>query len=128
VKLLLDTHLLLWAASEPQRIPKSARLLIEDAANEVLFNAASLWRIAIKRSLGRRGFRVDPRVLRRALLDNGYGELAISGEHVLHVDQLSPKHKNPFDRVLIAQAIVEGISLLTNDQKLVGYPGPIRKV
>jgi PIN domain nuclease of toxin-antitoxin system len=128
VKLLLDTHLLLWAASEPNRIPKSARALIEDPENEVLFSVASLWEITIKRSLGRQDFRVNPQVLRRALLDNGYGELPITSEHVIHVDQLPPKHKDPFDRVLIAQAIVEGISLLTNDQKLVGYPGPIRKV
>jgi PIN domain nuclease of toxin-antitoxin system len=128
VKLLLDTHVLLWAASEPQRIPRSARALIEDPENEVLFSAASMWEIAIKRGLGRHDFRVDPRVLRRALLDNGYGELPITSEHVVHLDQLPPKHKDPFDRVLIAQAIVEGITLLTNDHKLAACPGPIRKV
>ena len=128
MKLLLDTHLLLWAASEPKRIPKSARILIEDLENEVMFSAASLWEITIKRGLGRPNFRVDPRVLRRALLDNGYSELPITSEHVIHIEQLPPKHKDPFDRVLIAQAVVEGITLLTNDQKLVAYPGPIRKV
>jgi len=129
VKVLLDTHVLLWAASEPKRIPKSARVLIEDPENEVFFSAASLWEIAIKRGLARQDFfRVDPRVLRRALLDNGYGELPITSEHVVHVDQLPPKHKDPFDRVLVAQAIVEGITLLTNDQKVADYPGPIRKV
>ena len=128
MKLLLDTHLLLWAASDPKRIPKSARALIEDPENEVLFSAASLWEIAIKRSLGRQNFRVDPRLLRRSLLDNGYGELAITSEHVVYVDQLPARHKDPFDRVLVAQPIVEGITLLTNDQTLVGYPGTIRKV
>ena len=128
MKLLLDTHLLLWAASEPKRIPKSARILIEDRENEVMFSAASLWEITIKRGLGRQDFRVDPRVLRRALLDNGYSELPITSEHVIQIEQLPPKHKDPFDRVLIAQAIVEGITLLTNDQKLAAYPGPIRKV
>lgn len=128
MKLLLDTHLLLWAASEPKRIPKSARALIENPDNEVCFSAASLWEITIKRSLGREDFQVDPRVLRRALLDNGYGELPITSEHVIQIDQLPPRHKEPFDRVLIAQAIVEGITLLTNDQKLVGYSGPIRKI
>ena len=128
MKLLLDTHLLLWAASEPKRIPKSARTLIEDPANEVIFSAASLWEITIKRGLAREDFRVEPRVLRRALLDNGYGELPITSEHVIQIEQLPPKHKDPFDRVLIAQAIVEGIILLTNDQKVVAYPGPIRKV
>lgn len=128
MKLLLDTHLLLWAASEPKRIPKSARILIEDPENEVMFSAASLWEITIKRSLGRRDFRVDPRVLRRALLDNGYTELPITSEHVIQIEQLPPKHKDPFDRVLVAQAVVEGITLLTNDEKLAAYPGPVRKV
>jgi len=128
VKLLLDTHLLLWAASEPDRIPKPARVLIENPENEVFFSAASLWEITIKRAIGRRDFLVDPRVLRRALVDNDYGELPITSEHVVHVDQLPPKHKDPFDRVLVAQAIVEGIMLLTNDQKLLGYPGPIQRV
>ncbi|HKT47816.1 MAG TPA: type II toxin-antitoxin system VapC family toxin [Candidatus Acidoferrales bacterium] len=127
MKLLLDTHLLLWAASEPKKIPKSARMLIEDPENEVLFSAASLWEIAIKRGLGRADFRVDPRLLRRALLDNGYTELPITSEHVIHIEQLPPKHKDPFDRILVAQANVEGITLLTSDQKLVAYPGPIRK-
>lgn len=128
MKVLLDTHVLLWAASEPKRIPKSARALIENPENEVLFSAASLWEITIKRSVGRGDFQVDPRVFRRALLDNGYGELSITSEHVIQVDQLPPRHKDPFDRVLVAQAIVEGVTLLTNDQKLVGYPGPIRKI
>jgi PIN domain nuclease of toxin-antitoxin system len=128
VKVLLDTHLLLWAASEPQKIPKAARVLIEDPENEVMFSAASLWEITIKQSLGRQDFRADPRVLRRALLDNGYGEIPITSEHVIHIEQLPPKHKDPFDRVLVAQAIIEGITLLTNDQKVATYPGPIRKV
>ena len=128
MKVLLDTHLLLWAANEPKRIPKAARVLIEDAENELLFSAASLWEITIKRSLGRADFQVNPRVLWRALLDNGYTELAISGEHVIQVDQLPPKHEDPFDRVLVAQAMVEGITLVTNDEKLVAYPGPIQKV
>lgn len=128
MKLLLDTHLLLWAASEPARIPKPARVLIEDPDNEIVFSVASLWEITIKRSIGRQDFRVDPRVLRRALLDNGYSELAITGEHVIQLDQLPPRHKDPFDRILAAQAIAEGIMLLTNDRQLVGYPGPIRKV
>lgn len=128
MKLLLDTHVLLWAASEPKRISKAARVLIEDPENELLFSAASLWEITIKRALGRQDFRADPRVLRRALLDNGYVELPITGEHVIQVDQLPIKHKDPFDRVLIAQAIVEGSTLLTNDQKVASYPGPIHRV
>ena len=128
MKLLLDTHLLLWAADDPKRLPKAARVLIEDIENELLFSAASLWEVTIKHSLGRQDFQVDARLLRRALLDNGYSELPINSEHAVNVDHLPPTHKDPFDRILVAQAIVEGITLLTNDRRLVGYPGPIRKV
>ena len=128
MKLLLDTHLLLWAAGEPRRLPSAARKLIGDARNELLFSAASLWEITIKRSLGREDFRVDPRLLRRGLLDNGYAELPISGEHAVAVDGLPPLHKDPFDRILIAQSMVESVTLLTSDPLLAKYPGPIRKV
>ena len=128
MKLLLDTHLLLWAANEPKRLPKAARVLIEDSENDLLFSAASLWEITIKRSLGRADFRVDARLLRRGLLDNGYTELPITSEHAINVDHLPSTHKDPFDRILVAQATVEGITLLTNDRKLADYPGPIRKV
>lgn len=128
MKLLLDTHLLLWAANEPKRLPKAARVLIEDLGNDLLFSAASMWEITIKRGLGREDFRVDARLLRRGLLDNGYIELPITSEHAVNVDHLPAAHKDPFDRILVAQAMVEGITLLTNDHKLVGYPGPIRKV
>lgn len=128
MKLLLDTHLLLWAAGEPKRLPAVARKLINDPRNELLFSVASLWEIVIKRSLGRDDFRVDPRLLRRGLLDNGYVELAIGGEHALAVDSLQPIHKDPFDRLLIVQAQVESVTLLTADPQLGRYPGPIRCV
>ena len=101
---------------------------MEDTENELLFSAASLWEITIKRSLNRRDFQVNPRLLRRALLDNGYSELPITSEHAVNVDHLPPTHKDPFDRILVAQASVEGITLLTSDRSLADYPGPIRKV
>jgi PIN domain nuclease of toxin-antitoxin system len=128
MKLLLDTHLLLWAANEPKRLPRAARALMEDLENDLLFSAASLWEITIKCRLRRQDFRVDARLLRRGLLDNGYTELPITSEHAVNVDHLPSTHKDPFDRILVAQATVEGITLLTNDRKLVNYPGPIRKV
>jgi PIN domain nuclease of toxin-antitoxin system len=128
VKLLLDTHLLLWAAREPHRLPAAARKLIADPQNDLAFSVISIWEAAIKSSLNRPAFRTDPRMLRRALLDNGYGELPLTGEHAVSIDLLPAIHKDPFDRILIAQATVEGITLLTNDRKLAGYPGPIRKV
>lgn len=128
MKLLLDTHLLLWAANDPSRLPKVARVLIENVKNELVFSAASIWEITIKSSLGREDFRVDARLLRRGLLDNGYDELPITSEHAVNVDCLPSQHKDPFDRILVAQALVEGITLLTADAKMVGYPGPIRMV
>lgn len=128
MKLLLDTHLLLWAAGQPKRLPAAARKLLADADNELLFSAASLWEIAIKRSLGRDDFEVDARVLRRGLLDNGYVELPMRSEHAVAIDNLPPIHTDPFDRLLIAQATVEGIVLLTGDAAVARYPGPVRRV
>ncbi|MGN6390309.1 MAG: type II toxin-antitoxin system VapC family toxin [Burkholderiaceae bacterium] len=128
MKLLLDTHLLLWAAGQPERLSAAARTMLNDPQNALLFSAASLWEIAIKRGLGREDFRADPRLLRRGLLDNGYGELPIASEHAVAVDGLPPIHKDPFDRILVAQSIVEGITLLTADPLVAQYPGPVRSV
>lgn len=128
MKLLLDTHVLLWAAGSPAQLPPAVRALLEDPDNELVFSAASLWEITIKRSLGRPDFQVDARVLRRGLLDNGYLELAITSEHTVFIDSLPPIHKDPFDRILVAQATVEGITLLTSDALIAQYPGPIRTV
>ena len=128
MKLLLDTHLLLWAAGEPERLSKQARSLIDNADNELLFSAASLWEVAIKRGLGREDFKVDARLLRRGLLDNGYGELPMVSDHVVATEGLPPIHKDPFDRVLVAQALVEGITLLTTDAVVASYPAPVRAV
>jgi len=126
VKLLLDTHLLLWAAGAPERLSAEARALIAAPENELFFSAASLWEIAIKRGLGRDGFQVDARLLRRGLLDNGYSELPVASEHAVAVEGLPPIHKDPFDRILVAQAMVEGIVLLTGDAVVALYPGPVR--
>lgn len=128
MKLLLDSHLLLWAAGSPERLPESARALFEDPVNELLFSAASLWEIAIKRGLGRGDFQVDARVLRRGLVDNGYLELPVTSEHAVAIDSLPPLHRDPFDRILVAQAQVEGITLVTADEMVAKYPGPIRKI
>jgi PIN domain nuclease of toxin-antitoxin system len=128
MKLLLDTHLLLWAAGHPDRLSAEARSLIDNPQNEVLFSAASLWEVAIKRGLGRDDFKADARVLRRGLLDNGYSELPIVSDHVVAIESLPAIHKDPFDRVLVAQATVEGITLLTIDPLVAKYPGPIRTV
>jgi len=128
VKLLVDTHLLLWAADQPNRLSPAARAVLGNPAHELLFSAASLWEVALKPGLGRTDFRTDARVLRRGLLDNGYRELPIVGEHAVTIDNLPPIHKDPFDRILVAQSITEGITLLTADPVVARYPGPVRRV
>lgn len=128
MKLLLDTQLLLWAASEPKRLSAGARKLLADPKNELLFSAASLWEVAIKATLGRTDFQVEPRLLRRGLLDNGYVELPITSQHAVSIDALPALHKDPFDRLLLAQALTEGITLLTADAQLALYGPPVRKL
>ena len=126
MKVLLDTHLLLWAAGMPERLPVPARVLLEHAETEPMVSVASLWEIAIKAGLGRTDFSVDPRLLRRGLLEHGYAELDVTGAHATAVDLLPPIHKDPFDRLLVAQAQIEGLTLLTTDEMVARYPGPIR--
>ncbi len=128
MKLLLDTHLLLWAAGQPERLSGEVRTLIDAAENELFFSAASIWEVVIKRVLGRDDFKVDARLLRRGLLDNGYCELTIASEHVVAIESLPAIHKDPFDRILVAQATVEGMTFLTADPILAQYPGPVRSV
>ena len=128
MKFLLDTQLLLWAAGQPERLSPAVRKLLNSPQNELLFSAASLWEITIKHGLGRKDFVVEPRLLRRGLLDNGYVELPITSQHAVGIDSLPPLHKDPFDRLLLAQALAEGITLLTSDVQLARYPGPVRKV
>ncbi|MBX3695754.1 MAG: type II toxin-antitoxin system VapC family toxin [Steroidobacteraceae bacterium] len=126
MKLLLDTHLLLWAAGQPKRLSSATRALLGNPENELFFSAASMWEIVIKSGLGREDFQADARVLRRGLLDNGYKELPIGSDHAVAVETLPALHRDPFDRILIAQAQVEGMTLLTVDPVVAKYPGPIK--
>jgi PIN domain nuclease of toxin-antitoxin system len=128
VILLLDTHVLLWAAGNPERLSTTVREMLEAPDHELLFSAVSVWEIAIKFGLGREDFRVEPRRLRRGLIDNGYREIAVVSEHVVALDLLPPLHRDPIDRLLVAQAHVEGVTLLTADSRVAQYPGPIRLI
>lgn len=121
MKLLLDTHLLLWAAGESEKLSDKARNLILDTSNDLFFSAASIWEIVIKRNLERPDFRVDPVRLRKMLVVNGYEEIPVESEHALAVASLPPLHKDPFDRILLAQARAEGLQLLTVDEQIVNY-------
>ena len=132
MRLLLDTHLLIWAAetySGPSSpMPPATDVLIDDPANTLCFSPVSIWEVAIKHAQGRTDFSADPHLLRRALLDNAYVELPITSEHAAAVAFLPPIHKDPFDRLLIAQATIEGVTLLTADAKVAQYDGPIRRI
>lgn len=126
MRMLLDTHILLWKAIVPNRLPAELRQIMDEPENEFLFSTASLWEIAIKQSLGRDDFDADPSRLRRELIEERYVELPVLGEHAIAVVDLPHIHKDPFDRLLVAQAIVEGVELLTADARMGRYPGPIR--
>lgn len=128
MKLLLDTHLLLWVAEDSEKLPPAARRLVEDPGSELWFSVVSLWEVAIKAALNRPGFRIDPRVLRRELLDNMFVELPVTADHVLAVAGMAPLHRDPFDRLLIAQAATEGVTLVTKDAAVARYPGSIISV
>jgi PIN domain nuclease of toxin-antitoxin system len=129
VKLLLDTHILIWAALEDVgRLSLAAQSMIMDPTNSLWFSAASIWEIAVKSGLKRADFDIDPELLRRASLENGYGEIAITGQHATAVRSLASLHKDPFDRLLLAQAHVEGMLLLTADGTVARYGRPAHLV
>lgn len=128
MKFLLDTHLILWVANNSAHLSKAARKLINDPHHQLFFSVVNLWEISIKSNLGRKDFYVDARILRRELLNNDYQELSLTGEHALAVGELPLLHRDPFDRMLIAQANSENMTLLTSDILVSQYPGNIRKV
>ena len=128
MKFLFDTHVAIWTLFDDPRLSKAARRILSNPGNEFLFSVCNIWEIAIKRGLHAPGFQHDPREIRQYLLRNGCEELTIQSRHAVEVDRLSPIHKDPFDRLLIAQARVEGIILLTADPVIAQYPGPIKKV
>ncbi len=127
MKLLLDTHLILWAAGDPSRLSSGARTLLADPGSELHFSSASLWEIVIKLGLGRPDFQVDVRALRRGLAANGYREVPVTSEHALELERLPGHHRDPFDRILLCQARIEGLTLLSADADLVAYGAPVRR-
>ena len=128
MRLLLDTHLLIWAAKNLPRLSAAARAVIGAPENERVFSVCSLWEVAIKAGLGRQDFAIDVTALRRGLLANGYQELAVLGPHALFTSRLPPIHKDPFDRLLVAQALVEGLTLFTSDAVVASYSDTIVRV
>ena len=127
MRLLLDTHILLWSISESRRLSGPTRELLARKENELVFSVASLWEVALKTAQGRPDFRVDVSVMRRNLVENGYEELPVTSAHVAGLAGLPAIHRDPFDRMLVAQALVEGITLVTSDATVARYPGPIQR-
>ena len=128
MRVLLDTHVLLWALGEPGRLDVRTRSTIESSDTEVLFSAASIWEIAVKSGLGRTGFAFDPAEIARAALDTGFSELAVRANAAALVGRLPLLHRDPFDRLLVAQAILEPATLYTTDRQLVGYSDLVRQI
>jgi PIN domain nuclease of toxin-antitoxin system len=128
VRLLLDTQILLWSAGDAERLSAQTCAILDAPENLLYFSAANIWEVVIKLGLGREDFQVDAHALRRGLLDNGYRELSIEGQHALMVQTLPAIHKDPFDRILVAQAMVEGLTLVTTDQFIAQYPVAIHYV
>ena len=124
-RVLLDTHLLLWAALLPERLPPAAARIMQRAENALFFSVASLWETAIKLSRPRKDLAIDLPTWRAGLLDNGYLELPILAEHVIAVQHLPALHQDPFDRLLLAQARCERLELLTADAQLAAYGAPV---
>lgn len=125
---LLDTHLLLWAALQPERLSQRAAELIGDRSSPLAFSVVSIWEVVIKLARGRFDFAVVPEDFRRNMLALGYREVEVTADHALAVGGLPPIHNDPFDRLLIAQARVEGLTFLTSDILVARYPGAIERV
>ncbi len=125
---LLDTHVLLWAAQDSPSLSAVMRDILGDSKHEILISVANIWEVVIKSGLGRRDFVVDPVRLREQAIRAGFGELPIRSPHVLEVGALPKVHSDPFDRILLAQARVEQLVLLTNDEKVLQYGEPAKSV
>jgi len=128
MRLLIDTHLLLWASEDRARLPAKAQALMADPDNQLVFSAVNIWEVVVKHGLKRPDLDVDALVFRRQLLDAGYEEIPVTSLHALELAGLPLIHRDPFDRLLIAQAMAEGMRLLTADRQVAFYPGPVLKV
>ena len=125
MKLLLDTQMLIWLLLWPENLPQNAREVIADEENDLCFSPANLWGVSIKRSQNKPDFQLNARAMRENLLEKGCFEVPITSLHAIVAGELPIFHKDPFDRLLVAQAIVENFFLLTSDKKIAEYPAPV---
>jgi PIN domain nuclease of toxin-antitoxin system len=127
-RFLVDTQLLLWNVYGSRKLPARVSRLFRDGRHEFFYSPASLWEIAIKAARGHKDFIADAAAIHATLDENGFAELPISAQHAVAVAALPPLHADPFDRMLVAQALVEPMALITNDERLAAYPGTIEVV
>jgi PIN domain nuclease of toxin-antitoxin system len=128
MRVLLDTHVLLWVLVAPEKLHPSARAIVEDTENDVMFSAASIWEIAIKFALKRDDFAIAPEKILMAARESGFVELPVGARAAAHVANLPPHHRDPFDRILVAQAVTEPAILYTADAQLQMYSDMVQRV
>ncbi len=128
MRVLLDTHILIWLATAPERLSKPTIGDLASPSAAIVFSTVSIWEIAIKRSLNRPDFAVTANAMLRWARERGFEELSLSSEHGIAAGSLPPIHRDPLDRALIGQAMVEGVVLLTADARLAGYGDVVRVV
>lgn len=128
MRYLLDTHLLIWLALGDRKLPQEVADIHEDPESELYFSVISVWETAMKQALGRKDFQVDAGLLRADLLNEGYVEILVESRHALEVRNLPKLHRDPFDRMLVAQSRVEGLVLLTSDEDICKYQGTVKRV
>lgn len=119
MRILLDTHIFVWWLANDRKLPKAAEPLILDPDNEIHVSAASIWEISIKEALGQ--IQVDPSLLVASIADSGFRELPVSARHAIETGKLPPHHRDPFDRLLVAQSRIEPMYLLSHDRQLAAY-------
>ena len=128
MKLLVDTQLLIWVTLKPEKLSSVVQAQFDDANNQLWFSVTSLWEVAIKRGRNHANFTIEAGALRESLFDAGFQELPIQSNHIFSLTGLPHIHKDPFDRLILAQAIAENMVLLTTDHVLASYPGPIKLI
>ena len=128
MKLLLDTHIALWSLSDNKRLSRRARTLVSDSRNKIFVSAASIWEISVKHSQGRKHGRaivIPGREALKLFQESGFEVLVVTADHAAAVDDLPTLHGDPFDRLIVAQALSEPLRLVTHDEKLSAYSDSI---
>jgi len=128
LNILLDTHVALWAITDSPKLPKKARELIESPKSSVWISAATVWEIAIKHGLGRGDMPVSGQGALRYFQESGYRFLPVEPEHAAAVEELPAHHADPFDRILVAQAVVEPMRLMTHDPIVARYSDTVIEI